>query len=191
MNTKQNQAFTIVELLIVIVVIAILAAITIVAYNGIQARAYNAATISQAKQTIDLINAYIAVEGKYPSTSNGCATRDSQCTWLDGAVNSNNNATLMNNLSTIGSPAASRVSGSVAGKYYGLTYSYTTANRTWNGVTQPLLLMYFLKGVNQSCGVSNVMNNSGQAVPADNNYTGNIATDNMTFCYIHIDGPTS
>lgn len=39
--TKQTKSsgFTIVELLIVIVVIAILAAITIVAYNGIQDRA--------------------------------------------------------------------------------------------------------------------------------------------------------
>ena len=36
---RRNQGFTIVELLIVIVVIAILAAITIVAYNGIQQRA--------------------------------------------------------------------------------------------------------------------------------------------------------
>lgn len=36
---KQYAGFTIVELLIVIVVISILAAITVVAYNGIQARA--------------------------------------------------------------------------------------------------------------------------------------------------------
>lgn len=36
---KKQKGFTIVELLIVIVVIGILAAITIVAYNGIQARA--------------------------------------------------------------------------------------------------------------------------------------------------------
>ncbi len=39
---KQKQGFTIVELLIVIIVIGILAAITVVAYNGIQARAHNA-----------------------------------------------------------------------------------------------------------------------------------------------------
>lgn len=39
---KTTSGFTIVELLIVIVVIGILAAITIVAYNGIQARAQNA-----------------------------------------------------------------------------------------------------------------------------------------------------
>ena len=42
-----NKAgFTIVELLMVIVVIAILAAITIVAYNGIQTRAKDSAIVS-------------------------------------------------------------------------------------------------------------------------------------------------
>lgn len=48
MNTKPQRGFTIVELLIVVVIIAILAAITIVAYNGIQARAKTSSAQSTA-----------------------------------------------------------------------------------------------------------------------------------------------
>lgn len=43
---RKQTGFTIVELLIVVVVIAILAAITIVAYNGIQNRAYDSSVQS-------------------------------------------------------------------------------------------------------------------------------------------------
>jgi prepilin-type N-terminal cleavage/methylation domain-containing protein len=50
MNNKQQTGFTIVELLIVIVVIGILAAITIVAYNSVQDRA------QRAKITSDIHN---------------------------------------------------------------------------------------------------------------------------------------
>lgn len=45
-----RQGFTIVELLIVIVVIAILATITVVAYNGIQDRAKDVAMVTAANQ---------------------------------------------------------------------------------------------------------------------------------------------
>ena len=47
---NRQKGFTIVELLIVVVVIAILAAITIVAYNGITKRAQESATQSAASQ---------------------------------------------------------------------------------------------------------------------------------------------
>ncbi len=49
---KRNTGFTIVELLIVVVVIAILAAITIVAFNGIQQRATNSALLSDIEQAV-------------------------------------------------------------------------------------------------------------------------------------------
>lgn len=63
---EKTYGFTIVELLIVIVVIGILAAITIVAYTGVQNQAYNATVKS------DLANAAKQIEiakvelGRYP-----------------------------------------------------------------------------------------------------------------------------
>jgi prepilin-type N-terminal cleavage/methylation domain-containing protein len=56
---QQERGFTIVELLIVIVVIAILATITIVAYNGVQSRAKaataadNASKVQQVAESIN------------------------------------------------------------------------------------------------------------------------------------------
>ncbi len=57
---NKNQGFTIVELLIVVVVIAILAAITIVSYNGITSRANNSNAKSAASSTAKKIEAYAA-----------------------------------------------------------------------------------------------------------------------------------
>ncbi len=62
-----RTGFTIVELLIVIVVIAILAAISVVAYTGIQNRAAQTAIVSEANQWRKLFEAYKAVNGNYPS----------------------------------------------------------------------------------------------------------------------------
>tara|TARA_B100000378_G_scaffold251824_1_gene226767 strand:- start:15 stop:632 length:618 start_codon:yes stop_codon:yes gene_type:complete len=64
----KQKGFTIVELLIVIVVIAILAAITVVAYTGIQERTKNVAIQSDLRQVAQLIEAYAAENGSYPST---------------------------------------------------------------------------------------------------------------------------
>lgn len=69
---KQTHAFTIVELLIVIVVIAILAAIVTVAYTGLSRRASNTQTISAAKEWAKIVQQYIVANG-YPTydTSSG------------------------------------------------------------------------------------------------------------------------
>lgn len=68
-NIKKYQAskgFTIVELLIVIVVIAILAAISIVAYNGIQNRGRLSSAQSSAASVAKKIEAYNAITNAYP-----------------------------------------------------------------------------------------------------------------------------
>lgn len=54
----KHKGFTIVELLIVVVVIAILASITIVAFNGIQERARMSAALAEAKQTHSAISVW-------------------------------------------------------------------------------------------------------------------------------------
>ena len=65
--TNRQGGFTIVELLIVIVVIAILAAITIVAYNGIQNRANNTQVVSIVRSYMTALAAYNAEKGTYPA----------------------------------------------------------------------------------------------------------------------------
>lgn len=65
---KPQAGFTIVELLIVIVVIAILAAISIVAYTGIQTRANNNSTMSGVAQYAKLFQMYATDNGEYPDT---------------------------------------------------------------------------------------------------------------------------
>lgn len=60
---KSTSGFTIVELLIVIVVIAILAAISVVAYTGIQTRARASAIISDLKATEKALKAYKIASG--------------------------------------------------------------------------------------------------------------------------------
>jgi prepilin-type N-terminal cleavage/methylation domain-containing protein len=65
------RGFTIVELLIVIVVIAILAAITTVAYNGIQQRAQDAQADSGLNQIKKALELYHTDSGSYPAVCPG------------------------------------------------------------------------------------------------------------------------
>lgn len=60
------RGFTIVELLIVVVVIAILAAITIVSYQGITARANDTAVQSDLSAVAKQLQAYYVENGAYP-----------------------------------------------------------------------------------------------------------------------------
>lgn len=60
-----RKGFTIVELLIVIVIIAILAAITAVSYNGIQARARDATRLQDAKSIEKGLRQYLAYNGNF------------------------------------------------------------------------------------------------------------------------------
>lgn len=62
----RENGFTIVELLIVVVVIAILAAITMVAYNGIQNRAHDTAVANDLSAMAKKIQVFNTENGRYP-----------------------------------------------------------------------------------------------------------------------------
>jgi len=61
---KKRSAFTLIELLIVILIIGILATIAIVSYNGATARAKKAATVQIMNDTMKAISVCIAGGGK-------------------------------------------------------------------------------------------------------------------------------
>lgn len=65
-SLKDRNGFTLVELLIAIVVIAIIAAISVVTYGGIQGRAEHSVRTSAARQMLQILRLYNAEHGTYP-----------------------------------------------------------------------------------------------------------------------------
>lgn len=75
------QGFTIVELLIVVVLIAILAAITIVAYNGLQKRAQTSAVSTALNQASKKVKLYQVDNSSYPATLAAAGIADGDVTY--------------------------------------------------------------------------------------------------------------
>ncbi len=74
-SATRQRGFTIVELLIVIVIIGILAALVIVAYTGIQTRARDAKSQTDAQAILKKAEAYAAdSNGIYPANEAGFGT---------------------------------------------------------------------------------------------------------------------
>jgi prepilin-type N-terminal cleavage/methylation domain-containing protein len=129
---KNTAGFTIVELLIVIVVIGILAAITIVSYNGIQERARKTNLISAVKAYTTALNLYRIANNTYPSTQTVCLgigyidrTSDGNpdCRWGSGNINPNSAFTaeldkLAKTSPRVGDYVVPNGSANVAGLYF-------------------------------------------------------------------------
>lgn len=102
-NTKiKSQGFTIVELLIVVVVIAILAAITIVSYNGITARANASAAKSAAENVQKKAEAYNAEVSSYPPSATTLTSASSSYSYaLTGVTVQSTDPTAANGKNTV------------------------------------------------------------------------------------------
>lgn len=198
MGVGVKRGFTIVELLIVIVVIAILAAITIVAYNGIQQRANNSARIANAQQAIKEVTAYINAYGKYPFTGvscigNGFAAGNTKCWGIDSATPAGRSSVFNDTeLVKIGSlpnnttPPVQAASWQALGPVYIYSSSYTV-----DGAANPLVVLYFLDGRDQECAggriVTSTATNTFTTVTSSPRNSGNSGSGTM--CYVAMDGP--
>lgn len=158
---KRQNGFTIVELLIVIVVIGILAAITIIAYNGIQQRARNAKEVSVVGQYKTALLAYALDHGTYPDSSNSACLGE---TYPYGCWPSSNDATFndqlrpyLNNANPL--PTGNTAPISYYGTRSGIAYDYQSG-ATLDGQPHPWIIVYFLEGV-QTCPVGPVAGSAG------------------------------
>ena len=69
---QDSKGFTLVELLVVIIVISILAAIVLVAYPGYQMRARNNERKNDLNQLAAALNTYAIQKNNYMETASGC-----------------------------------------------------------------------------------------------------------------------
>ncbi len=81
-----SQAFTIVELLVVVVVISILAAISIVSYNGITKKANETVLLSDLDNNSKELELYKVEKGVYPKLeANNCTSDSNTCLKVSGS----------------------------------------------------------------------------------------------------------
>lgn len=126
---KNKHGFTIVELLIVIVVIGILAAITVVAFGTIQSRANNAKTVSAVASWGKALQLYKQETGDYPafnsclgkpttytsSHSGRCYATEANSTWV---VNSSFLTAMSSVITNYPEPSDKDIHANVGGTQY-------------------------------------------------------------------------
>jgi prepilin-type N-terminal cleavage/methylation domain-containing protein len=164
-HTK-NQAFTIVELLIVIIVIAILATITIVSYRGITKSAYNTQVVSGVKSYYEALTTYNLVKHKYPATQRevdgehiamtclGQGYKDGTCGSVTGVQVYEDplfNSQMLDFLKSATSPVSSVMLPVPGESYVGAVYGIDTTSASSTGYGR--VIEYAMHGQNADCGI--------------------------------------
>lgn len=132
-----------------------------------------------------MIQAYIAVNGTYPTQANTCITSVSGCANTVGADNAVS-AHFEANVATVGS--LPRNVPTFETTRYGIRYQYT-AGRLYDGEVAPARLVYYLLGTSQQCGVTGIY--AADSNPANSSTNGYTQADSggKTMCLVRIPGP--
>lgn len=144
---KQKSGFTIVELLIVIVIIAILAAITLVVFNGVQQRARTSSVKSALSQATRKLEIYKAENSTYPLSGNFASAQISDSSDVAYQYTSNGTTYCMTatnaNVSFQSTESTPAVSGGCAGHGQGgapaitnlaTNPSFEAGSTSWNAI---------------------------------------------------------
>lgn len=187
---KKAKGFTIIELLIVILVIGILAAITLVAYGAVQQRSHNAKTAQAVREYLNALTGFYGENGRYPTEARD-GVGDYNCLGLSvcwsGTYTQN---TAMNTLmqGTLGSTLPTPYSPSPV--YYGIVYIPSDMSIPWKLDGQPVSwLIYGIEGASTTCPVGPIATyTSGQAltstVPASGRTTQSATSTPNPTCWI-------
>lgn len=162
-KSRQFSGFTIVELLIIIVVIGILAAITVVAFGAIQQQANNTQTISATKDFVKAYAAYAAENGDYPNATgclgegypaNRCLSQNGTAAcWSTGAATSIAVNTALRPYMGGRLPQMSMQQASCGGT------TYIGAYASYNSTTRAVTILMVLRG-DQTCPVMSSHSNN-------------------------------
>lgn len=151
-KTRTSSGFTIVELLIVIVVIGILAAITIVAYNGIQERAESTKIISRANAYVKGLKLWEADIGRAATSSciapQTYATCANTVNWFSNVPNDSAFNTTLQKYSGAGDPELFRYGTDTPKGLMWLHANYYNDNRA---------VLRYTVGPSSDCGLSNIL----------------------------------
>lgn len=201
---RSASGFTIVELLIVIVVIGILAAITLVTYNGFIKHARNMATISTTRAYVKSLAMYLIENGNYPTVNSticlGGTYKDysgdgvGDCGYVYQTYRGSVNQTFAEQMKPYMGSQLPDVSTQEIQSFNDVmvgAFLNKWDEMTLDGQPNPYYIMYNLEGANQDCELAIAQTDGTwpHMIHSNQKYTWTDPAHNSTTCVIPLPNP--